>query len=430
MFPWTKDRIDMYKQAWLGWSNNGAKIMMRPNFTLAGHCFPIYYAKNFADCFALAYAHGLIGVDLDSLSGMYATQGPNLYMIARLQSNPDVSPDQVLNEFYGAFGPASEYIREYFEYLEKISDNASTGKEKDLIEGGRWVEFFLNADTIFTAEVFSKCHSILNKAVHAADGDETTASRVKFLQIGLQNAELTANTQKYFKKYESDDRAIIDFATSLQRLDKFRQENQKTFFGNIDFMQFAENRKWPRKMLNLVNNTTTQLPMRWKFMWDPEKIGEAKKWFNIDFDDNKWREINVGEFWEKQPVGAEWRTRHKRDYDGDAWYRHSFNVPKLNSGDRLYLLFGAVDDSCVIWINGQKVVDRPYPFKGNKNSWRDPFEVDITNFIYSNKPNIIAAKVTDSQGFGGVWKPVFLKIAPAPHTGNHANTKMQVQNNK
>ena len=144
----------------------------------------------------------------------------------------------------------------------------------------------------------------------------------------------------------------------------------------------------------------------------PEKNGEAQLWYNRDFNDENWLKINVGQCWEKQTAGIDWQKKHNSQYDGEAWYRLSFASPKLSHGDRLNLLFGAVDEACVVWINGKKILDRPYPFEGNNNSWREAFEVDITDYITHDKPNQIAVKVIDKSGAGGIWKPVYLKVSP------------------
>ncbi|MFA6103238.1 MAG: DUF4838 domain-containing protein [Victivallaceae bacterium] len=413
MFPWTDAKVERYKKDWLGWYDSGVGLIMRPNFTLDGNGFPIFYAQKYAECFSFAAKRRMIGLDMDSLTGMYAAQGPNLYMIARMQSNLDISAGDVLNEFYGAFGPAAKNIKEYFEYLEKVSNSSNIDTDSNSVEGGSWATFYQKADKIFTPEVFANCHSILEQAIKNAAEDETAVKRVKFLQIGLYNAELTANTQKCFRQYKNSGTCTA-FADALQRLDQFRQDNEKAFFANVGLLQFTESHSWPREMMRLANQNMQALPLQWNFMWDPEGKGEQKLWFTRDFDDSKWFKINVDQVWEKQPVGIEWQKQHNSQYDGDAWYRLVFNAPKLGNGEKLVILFGAVDEACQVWVNGKKALDRPYPFNGNVNSWQEAFEIDITEIVEFDKPNLVAVKVIDKFGAGGIWKPVYLKIIPKP----------------
>lgn len=51
-----------------------------------------------------AWKHGMIGSDFDSLTGQWATQGPSLYTMGRLNSRPDLTVEAILDEYYTAFG--------------------------------------------------------------------------------------------------------------------------------------------------------------------------------------------------------------------------------------------------------------------------------------------------------------------------------------
>ena len=413
MFPWTDAKVSSYKKDWQGWYNSGAGLIMRPNFTLDGNGFPIFYAAKYAECFSFAAKRRMIGLDMDSLTGMYAAQGPNLYLIARMQSNFNISGSDALGEFYNAFGPAAKNIKEYFEYLEKVSNASNIDTDNNTVEGGSWATFYQKADKIFTSEVFAACRVMLDQAIKNAADDETAVKRIKFLQLGLCNAELTANTQKCFRQYKNNG-TYTAFAEALQRLDQFRQDNDKTGFANVGLLQFTESHSWPREMMRLTNQNMQALPLQWNFMWDPEGKGEQNLWYTRGFDDSKWLKINVDQCWEKQPVGLEWQKQHNSQYDGEAWYRLVFNVPKSDNSKKVVLIFGAVDEACQIWVNGKKTLDRPYPFNGNVNSWREAFEVNITETVEFDKPNVVAVKVIDKSGAGGIWKPVYLKIAPQP----------------
>ena len=78
------------------------------------------------------------------------------------------------------------------------------------------------------------------------------------------------------------------------------------------------------------------------------------------------------------------------------------------------LLFGAVDEACTVWVNGQKVLQRPYPFQGHTDSWREAFEIDVTRIVRSDRPNTLAVRVEDRVGAGGIWRPVWLAVSDAP----------------
>jgi hypothetical protein len=155
-------------------------------------------------------------------------------------------------------------------------------------------------------------------------------------------------------------------------------------------------------------------------MWDPENKGEANHWQAEEFNDANWLKIGVDNVWEKQPAGEAWAKAHNgAGYNGLAWYRNSFTIKPTKQPKRYTLLFGAVDEACVIWLNGRKLLTRPYPYEGDKESWMMPFEADITKHIRFDRPNILAVRVEDKSGAGGIWKGVKLSISNAFNsTGN------------
>ncbi len=139
-------------------------------------------------------------------------------------------------------------------------------------------------------------------------------------------------------------------------------------------------------------------------MWDPDKKGEGLGWFAEDFDDSDWYDIGTDGPWGSQPIGEKWRDEHGSNYLGLAWYRTGFDIDGEVGKPRVKLIFGAVDEACVIWVNGEKVLDRPYPYKGDRDSWMQSFEVDITDAARYDRPNVVAVRVEANSGQGGVWR--------------------------
>src|SRR5580658_9321441 len=114
IFGYSKLDSDMFRHDWSGWEKTGCQLFLRPNYTLQAPNFPANYARTLGKDLKFAMAHGLKGTDFDSLTGKYATQGPSLYMLAKVLNHPDVSVNAVLEEFYAAFGPARASVRAYF----------------------------------------------------------------------------------------------------------------------------------------------------------------------------------------------------------------------------------------------------------------------------------------------------------------------------
>ena len=57
---------------------------------LDGHNLPMIVARKLGEDFRFYARHGMIATDFDSLTGQFAAQGPNLYVLARLHDNPNL----------------------------------------------------------------------------------------------------------------------------------------------------------------------------------------------------------------------------------------------------------------------------------------------------------------------------------------------------
>ena len=72
------------------------------------------------------------------------------------------------------------------------------------------------------------------------------------------------------------------------------------------------------------------------------------------------------------------------------------------------LLFGAVDESAWVWLNGK--------FSGKRlhkkhNDWSTPFAINITDQIdWRKKHQTVVVKVEDTNGAGGIWRGVMVGV--------------------
>ena len=135
------------------------------------------------------------------------------------------------------------------------------------------------------------------------------------------------------------------------------------------------------------------LPLVWKFSLDPEDIGIEEGWFAIGLDESSWKDIEIKEWWEPQGYR----------YDGIAWYRTPLEMPSGYEGRRIWLAFGAVDNSAFVYLNGKKVGERDRIGKGE---WTQPFLMEITDHVQHGKPNQLTVRVLDRHLLGGIWKSV------------------------
>lgn len=134
---------------------------------------------------------------------------------------------------------------------------------------------------------------------------------------------------------------------------------------------------------------TLDLAGTWKFKIDSTGTGEQKNWQLPETDHSTWDTVKVPENWDVYGI---------EKYDGVAWFFREFNLPEFTG--KLAIVFDAVDDDAVVFINGVKV--------GSHEGWGRKFYFDITQAVKSGV-NTLTVRVNDIEGPGGINKPVFIR---------------------
>lgn len=123
------------------------------------------------------------------------------------------------------------------------------------------------------------------------------------------------------------------------------------------------------------------------------QTGDNPEYAKPGFDDTNWKSAKIGVLWERDGYPG---------YNGIAYYRLKVVIPSTlqksnNSFKGLILLLGKIDDADITCFNGvelgqtnRKDIDRKYIV---------PFEM-----INWDKENVIAVRVNDSGGGGGMYK--------------------------
>lgn len=252
IFGYSKGDSEIFRHDWSGWEKTGCALFLRPNYTLQAPNFPAFYARTLGEDLKFAMAHGMKGADFDSLTGKYSTQGPSLYMLAKILNHPDASVDAVIDEFCAAFGPAQTPVKQYFQLWESIYPNYSEAEEAKGIDAKRpygsgiYGPYYFLADEIYTPAVMTNAWSILNEARRLAASDQTAAARIEWLAKGLQQSDLIlAAAKAYEKKVDTHD--DTDFVAASQHLEDFRQTNAEYDKTNFAGLTGSEDRWHPRK---------------------------------------------------------------------------------------------------------------------------------------------------------------------------------------
>ncbi|MBQ6473062.1 MAG: hypothetical protein IJJ33_13845 [Victivallales bacterium] len=101
-------------------------------------------------------------------------------------------------------------------------------------------------------------------------------------------------------------------------------------------------------------------PQLWNFRLDPEDKGIEEKWFeHTPVQVHAWEAVmSTNSPWETpdaQCVQISDFIREKTaKYDGIAWYGTQIRIPEDWKNREIFLYFGAVDESCWLYVNGKE----------------------------------------------------------------------------
>ena len=230
--PPTPANIAASRAQWLGWSNTGAKLFLRPNYFLQGYCMPYAFAETFGGEFRYAAEHGMIGTDFDSLTGMYAAQGPQLYLLARMHVRPLADPADLLREYYAGFGPAAAAVKAYFDYWVGVTATLADKRPS-------WPSWPRALHQIYTAEQFAQSGRLLTAAQRACGSDESALARVAFLDEGLANARLAYEVARAIDA-EKESGGKTRQTAALQKLAELRRTIAGQYVANLAYCYWSE----------------------------------------------------------------------------------------------------------------------------------------------------------------------------------------------
>jgi beta-glucuronidase len=183
---------------------------------------------------------------------------------------------------------------------------------------------------------------------------------------------------------------------------------------------------------NIQSRKTTSLDGRWQYIVDPYETGfynyrfkergekDRDAYWNSDVPENKTDKKEHGysdKFVLKVP--GDWNSQEEKFlyYEGTVWYKKSFDYQKLNSSNKVFLYFGAVNYKADVYLNGKKLGQH----KGGFTS----FNFEIPEDVLKPKDNFLVVKVdnkrfadeiptvnTDWWNYGGITRSVSLVEVP------------------
>lgn len=166
----------------------------------------------------------------------------------------------------------------------------------------------------------------------------------------------------------------------------------------------------------------------WRFHWARRSAERIAKFYEVEFDDTQWPEIQVPGNWQLQGYG----TPHyldsgmlvgpapaiDLDYNPVGSFRRTIEVPVDWVDREVFLHFASVGSAMYLWVNGQKV--------GYSQGSKVPTEFNVTRHLRIGEVNTIAVEVhrwsdgsyledVDFWRLSGMDRDVFMYSLPKAH---------------
>ena len=411
----TTVNLQKLQELYDGWSAMGATMTFtRPNLPHYYHtmAIPLGSERQMFEVFQMALSHGAIAADYDSLMGMWAVCGFADYVLTRAMSEPERPFEYWEQHYCAAFGDAAEDVRDYYRYwreevwdarlLPDLDDIATRGKYYNFARGLMW-----SLGDYYRSEDFDQTDAILQRA-SARELAPAQRALLDELILANEHARLTFNAivTTGIPKFEHS-KALLDFRTAhrddipLNWIGLFANE---TRFGDITGLKSAAAlQEYPLPWVPTA--------LAWRFRLDPDDAGLEEGWQALSAADlGEWELMRTDFHWENPYDGETYPSQELReqlkDYDGIGWYATEQAMPEEFAGRQIYLYFGAVDESCWVYVNGQLAGQHLFE---QPNDWNTPFEIRIDPFLDTEAARQeIRVRVEDRGGAGGIWKRVWL----------------------
>lgn len=409
-------RIERVREELDGWTKAGAKrIRVRPNLPCYfSSSLPLGFEKHGWLLFSTALSYpNVVGCNIDNLGAApWGTFGFAYYVMGRTILEPEKPFEFWEKEYLSAFGDAAPFVGKYYEHWRKNWENRILPDYGNILQRARYFNIArgvtMEAGKYFTEKDFDTTDTFLSDALKEKLSS-AERKRVEAIAVMNRHARLVfrAVTLKGDKR-----------TCAIRELLKFRKEHKEFPGFDFDAMTAAEIRWGDLTGMKMAEATAKydlpvlETPVFWYFKIDPKETGEKEKWFENTYEQySKWGEMAATHtFWqgsERMPHMSAGLKEKLATYDGLGWYAQRLTIPADWKDRRIFLLFGAVDESCKVWVDGKWVHTRKYRNPGDESK---PFEVEITGAVNEakNRSIDVIVQVEDRAGEGGIWKRVFL----------------------
>ncbi len=114
----------------------------------------------------------------------------------------------------------------------------------------------------------------------------------------------------------------------------------------------------------------------------------------VEYDDTAWPSM---------ALPGNWEERGLTNLNGIVWFRRTIELPAAWAGKDLVLRLGPIDEVDVTWFNGRQVGARGRSRTREVSFWNVPREYPVPGDVVRGGTNVIAIRVSDMAGQGGLW---------------------------
>jgi hypothetical protein len=376
-----------------GWAKLGPKLgFYMYNYNLADSLLPFskvdFYKRTLAEVNA---------ANIDQLAWIFETidtwsaHAPTFWLSARISWTTHLDVDAEMERFYtGFYGAAAEPMRAYWKRLDETyaTTPAHAGSSYGMHK-------------VWTPQMLAASRADLDRAAKLA-ADDRERQAVAMADAGLRSAEIYMKVWNALAK--CDFAAATDAQKSLEEHCKKMEGMPEPHWAHLRYaftqyyMSFVGKVvDAGQKILGGGGKIVLKLPDAWRFSTDEKLAGVAKGWEKPGFNDGGWKTMGT--------MSTCWADEGMTWYQGDAWYRTTFEVPASAKGAELHLWFGGFDENVEVWLNGQPL--------GEKKGFIKPqaFE-NIGQYLKFGEKNVLAVRVSAGSiaeiGTGGIMMPVMI----------------------
>ena len=386
----------LLKEEILGWSAiSSGKMGFYPyNYNLADTMVPFSKIGYYRDLQKTIREAGIkelawIPESMDS----WATHAPTLYLSVRMTWNSEIDIDAEMERFFnGFYGGAAGPMKSYWMRMDQAYVTADThaGSQYGL-------------HRIWTDELLTESRRDIDKAKQLARTPRTREA-VDMADAGLVCAEQFIRIHQATVAFDFQRAARV--ANGLEsfigeRDEKSRPTPPRWFHKRYAWGYYARfsgrTVTGGAKIMEDGGRVLARLPDEWKFKKDQGAVGIAEAWFDPKHDDSNWEPFAT--------YSASWVDQGLTWYHGDAWYRTTFQMPKVDEGSDLRLWFGGFDNNVDVYLNGTGL--------GERTGFATPAEfAGIAGHLKLGDENVLAVRVSSGGlaeiGTGGIMKPVMV----------------------